>query len=59
MIFLTAGKGRSLKDIAQIRVRLQAAGFGCLNEAVEGGGRLGSIGVRVEQPIFAIMQGSA
>jgi hypothetical protein len=52
VIFFTAGKGKSTKEIAQILVRFQAAGFGCLNQAVEGGGSLGSVGVTVEQPVF-------
>ena len=51
MIFFTAGKGKSLKEIAEILVMFQAAGFGCLDHAVEGGGSLGSVGVTIE-PTF-------
>jgi hypothetical protein len=40
VIFLTAGKGKPLKEIAQILVRFQAAGFGCLNQAVEKDSRI-------------------
>ena len=48
IIFFGLGVREFFKQETEVPVRLQAAGLGCFNEAIEGGAGMGAVGMRRE-----------